>query len=160
MLQEIFDGLGLFASYINNEELLNKFMIPYKKLMDYMKANPVENRVMTNEVLGGGHLTDKEMRTISTRIDPAFYDIELVQARVSTKTANWIKEKPTTPCVFVTRVWNNHLKIYDYNIWRLITTNGESLESPTYLGWYTEGGDEWDDYSDCNFDEYKIIGEV
>lgn len=84
----------------------------------------------------------------------------LVEARVSPKTADWTKEKPTTSCVFMTRVWDDHLKIYDYNIWRLITTNGESLESPTYLGWYTEDGDEWDDYSDCNFDEYKIIEEI
>ena len=83
-----------------------------------------------------------------------------VEKLVSPKTADWTKEKPTTSCVFMTRVWDDHLKIYDYNIWRLITTNGESLESPTYLGWYTEDGDEWDDYSDCNFDEYKIIEEI
>jgi hypothetical protein len=44
--QKIFDDFGLFATEIQNEELLNKFMIPYKKLMDYMQANPVENRVM------------------------------------------------------------------------------------------------------------------
>ena len=33
--------------------------------------------VMPNEVIGGGHLTEKEMNTIVARIDPAFYDVEL-----------------------------------------------------------------------------------
>ena len=89
-----------------------------------------------------------------------YVKVSQVEKRVSPKTADWTKEKPTTPCVFMTRVWDDTLKIYDYNLWRLITTNGESLESPTYLGWYTEDGDEWDDYSDCNFDEYKIIEEI
>ena len=82
-----------------------------------------------------------------------------LDAEVKVQAAEWTKEKPNKPCVFMTRVWNNHLKIFDYNIWRLIKT--DSTEDDTwYLGWYTEGGEEWDDYSDCNFDEYKIIGEI
>ena len=32
---------------------------------------------MPNEVIGGGHLTDKEFETLSVRITPAFYDIDL-----------------------------------------------------------------------------------
>jgi len=64
----------------------------------------------------------------------------------------WTKEKPNIPCVFVTRSWNNNLNLYDYNIWRL-----EKDASGSYLAWLTEQGDEWDDYSLCNFDGYKII---
>lgn len=73
-------------------------------------------------------------------------------------TEEWTTEKPNEPCVFITRVWDYQLKIYHYDIWRLVKI--ESLESPAYLGWCTEDGEEWNDYSACNFSEYKIIGTV
>lgn len=115
--------------------------------------------LMDNISLFHNVITRSTIKLLAESIDRANSEGQM-QAPVILETAEWTKNKPNKPCVFMTRVWNNQLKIYDYNIWRLITTNGESLESPTYLGWYTEGGDEWDDYSTCNFDEYKIIGEV
>ena len=118
-------------------------------------AGKILDRILSNEGITQTDQYDGYLQMIYDNLKAI-----QVQARVSPKTADWTKEKPTTPCVFMTRVWDDTLKIYDYNLWRLITTNGESLESPTYLGWYTEGGDVWDDYSDCNFDEYKIIEEI
>lgn len=41
------------------------------------KGGRVEAEVMPNKVIGGGHLTDKEFKTLSVRITPAFYDIDL-----------------------------------------------------------------------------------
>jgi len=41
------------------------------------ESNQVQAVVMPNEVIGGGHLTDKEFETLSVRITPAFYDIDL-----------------------------------------------------------------------------------
>ncbi len=68
----------------------------------------------------------------------------------------WIKEKPNYPCVFMTRVYNQGLKIFDYNIWRIEKVWGIK-DNEYYLGWLTEDGDEWDDIADMNFDEYFII---
>ena len=46
-------------------------------IYDNLKAIQVQAVVMPNEVIGGGHLTDKEFETLSVRITPAFYDIDL-----------------------------------------------------------------------------------
>ena len=66
----------------------------------------------------------------------------------------WTKEKPKEPCVFMTKMWNKSLGIFDYNIWRF-----EKIKDDDgwYLGWLTEDGDEWDDIERCNYDEYYII---
>ena len=66
---------------------------------------------------------------------------------------NWQKEKPNKPCVFISRHKSKLLNGYHYDVWRL-------MESDGYLGWFTEDGDEYDDYSECNFDEYMIIEEL
>lgn len=68
---------------------------------------------------------------------------------------SWTKEKPYEPCVFMTRVKDKRLGIYDYNIWRL--TKIDCGDDGEYLGWCTENGDEWDEYETMNFDEYFII---
>lgn len=73
--------------------------------------------------------------------------------RISSR-LDWQKERPKEPCVFMTRVLNKSLRIYDYNIWRLEKVNGDDKE---YLGWLTEDGEEFGDINDCNFDEYLII---
>lgn len=41
------------------------------------ESNQVQAVVVPNEEIGGGHLTDKEFETLSVRITPAFYDIDL-----------------------------------------------------------------------------------
>lgn len=77
-----------------------------------------------------------------------------MQAEVKPACFDWRKERPTKPCVFMTRVWNKNLGIYDYNIWRFEKID---CDGGWYLGWLTEGGEEWDDINGCNFDEYCII---
>jgi hypothetical protein len=66
----------------------------------------------------------------------------------------WTKQKPDKPCVFLTRIWDKKLEKYDYYVWRFekAECNGE-----WYLAWLTEDGEEWDDISECNFDEYLIL---
>ena len=73
--------------------------------------------------------------------------------RISSR-LDWQKERPNEPCVFMTRVWDEKLKIYNYTIWRLEKVNGDGKQ---YLGWLTEDGEEFGDINDCNFDEYLII---
>lgn len=41
------------------------------------ESNQVQAAVMPNEEIGGGYLTDKEFETLSIRITPSFYDIDL-----------------------------------------------------------------------------------
>ena len=77
-----------------------------------------------------------------------------VEAKVKPACFDWQKERPTKPCVVMTRVWNKRLGIYDYNIWRFEKID---CDGGWYLGWLTEDGEEWDDIKDCNFDEYCII---
>ena len=77
-----------------------------------------------------------------------------VEAKVKPACFDWQKERPTKPCVVMTRVWNKRLGIYDYNIWRFEKVD---CDGGWYLGWLTEDGEEWDDIKDCNFDEYCII---
>ena len=66
----------------------------------------------------------------------------------------WQKEKPNIPCVFMTKMWNKSLGMFDYKIGRF-----EKIKDDDgwYLGWLTEDGDEWDDIDRCNFDEYYVI---
>lgn len=66
------------------------------------------------------------------------------------------KEKPHYPCVFITRSWDERNKIYDYTIWRFEKVKDEEAGG-YYLGWVTEGGDEYDAYDECSFGEYLII---
>lgn len=68
----------------------------------------------------------------------------------------WTQVKPNYPCVFMTRVRNERLKIWDYNIWRIEKLKGEE-DGTYYLGWLTEDGEEWDDINSIHFDEYFII---
>ena len=59
--------------------------IDFEKIEGYEKVHNLPDAiggrvgavVMPNEVIGGGHLTDKEFETLSVRITPAFYDIDL-----------------------------------------------------------------------------------
>lgn len=60
----------------------------------------------------------------------------------------WQETKPSAPCVFVTKYSG------DYYIWRFVDI---STSDGTYLGWCTETGAEWDDISDCNFDQYLVL---
>ena len=66
------------------------------------------------------------------------------------------KEKPSKPCVFLTRAWNDRLQKYNYDIWRF---EWVEFDDKRYLAWLTEDGEEWDDIKECNFDEYFIIEE-
>ena len=92
----------------------------------------------------------------ATFIDGVNFALDKVssQIQIEAHCFNWQKGRPTKPCVFMTRVWDKGLGIYDYNIWRFekVDCDGE-----WYLGWLTEDGEEWDDINDCNFDEYCII---
>jgi hypothetical protein len=76
----------------------------------------------------------------------------------------WQKEKPDYACIFVTK--HNS----EYNIWRFAWEQGEPTDEDIknlkegeeetrfyYLAWLTQDGDEWDDISECDFDEYLIL---
>ena len=73
--------------------------------------------------------------------------------RISSR-LDWQKERPNEPCVFITRVWNDKFRMYDYDIYRFEKIDNGDGE---YLAWLTEGGIEYDDINTCNFDEYLII---
>ena len=63
------------------------------------------------------------------------------------------KKKPDYPCVFATR-WLTQNGDYAYHIYKFeIIREGEY----TYMGWLDEDGIEWDDYDDCEFEEYLIL---
>ena len=54
----------------------------------------------------------------------------------------WQKEKPKEPCVFMSKMWNKSLGMFDYKIGRF-----EKIKDD----------DGWDDIERCNYDEYYII---
>jgi|GEM_PF-5934324 len=63
------------------------------------------------------------------------------------------KEKPDYPCVFATRLPTLNGE-YEYRIYQFeIMEEGED----TYMGWLDDDGIEWDDYNDCEFEEYLIL---
>ena len=72
-----------FASWLTNQneddikQLFDDYNDYKDKNLPEIKGGRVEAEVMPNEVIGGGHLTDKEFETLSVRITPAFYDIDL-----------------------------------------------------------------------------------
>ena len=69
----------------------------------------------------------------------------------------WTREKPTFPCVVLTRT--NVGDIFEYIVWRLEMIKGENEkgERSQYLGVLTEDGCEWGDLSELTADEYLII---
>ena len=73
--------------------------------------------------------------------------------RISSR-LDWQKERPNEPCVFITRVWNDKLKMYDYDIYRFEKIDNGDGE---YLAWLTKDCEEFGNINDCNFDEYFII---
>jgi len=80
----------------------------------------------------------------------------------------WTKEKPDFACVFLTRhkIVTKKDEYFDYNLWRFDWEPGESPEDSSddnenviyyYLAWTDGDGDEWDDISECDYDEYLIL---
>lgn len=70
----------------------------------------------------------------------------------------WTQTKPDYACIFVTK--HNS----EYNIWRFCWEIGEPPEDATdddmvywYLAWTNQDGDEWDDITECDFDEYLVL---
>lgn len=65
----------------------------------------------------------------------------------------WTTEKPNKPCIFVTKT-KDVFRPYEYKVWSLeqvTTLDGE------YLAWFDDDGEEYDDFSSYDFDEYLII---
>ena len=69
------------------------------------------------------------------------------------KDEQWIKEKPDFACIFVGK--KNGEYITNSFFW----TVGEDKngEAAAYLAWLDQFGSEWDDYDECDFDEYLIL---
>lgn len=66
----------------------------------------------------------------------------------------WQIDKPDYACIFLTRQYGY------YNLWEFsweISDNDTQEYGDYYLDWTDIDGDEWDDISNCNFDEYLIL---
>lgn len=84
-------------------------------------------------------------------------EICLPQGTSRSSVYKWSKEKPDYACIFLTK--HNS----EYNLWRFCWQIGEPSEDTKgeapywYLAWTDQDGNEWDDISECNFDEYLIL---
>ncbi len=73
------------------------------------------------------------------------------------------KERPNFACIFVTRhdYKNKYKDKYYYNLWRLEWIPGDDEDDDNtiyyYLAWLDSDGNEWDDISECNYDEYLVL---